>query len=102
MARKSVPQRFVFQCYEPDVNLTLSEHYPGTMLSNSSGVNGNLYPPTSEEMGIMQIPKATCIEACYVHLKAVQIWNHHAQDKSDIFYKLTAYFNGDWKSNSNI
>ncbi|KAK0461442.1 hypothetical protein IW261DRAFT_1614365 [Armillaria novae-zelandiae] len=143
-----------------ELEITLSEHYPGTMLSNSSWVNGNLYQPTSEEMGIMRIPKATRIEACMqpfnhhldnkqkqsflaqllgtskavlplhttseqklfselmkncsdftsttgnVHPKAVQIWNRHAQDKSDIFYKLseqlTAYFNGDWKSNSNI
>ncbi|KAK0504943.1 hypothetical protein EDD18DRAFT_1060502 [Armillaria luteobubalina] len=143
-----------------ELEITLSEHYPGTMLSNSSWVNGNLYQPTSEEMGIMRIPEATCIEACMqpfnhnldskqkqgflaqllgtskavlplhtaseqklfselmkncsdftsttdnVHPKAVQIWNRHAQDKSDIFYKLseqlTAYFNGNWKSNSNI
>ncbi|KAF8996470.1 hypothetical protein BDZ89DRAFT_1149037 [Hymenopellis radicata] len=141
-----------------ELEITLSERYPNTSPGNPSWINGNLYQPTTEQMGIMRIPDAVRSQAFMqpfnpnlhnkqkqsflarlqgtkkavlplhtagerqlfselmktcedftsttgtVSSKAVQIWNSRAEDKPDVFYKLseqlTAYYNGDWKSNS--
>ncbi|KAF8996471.1 hypothetical protein BDZ89DRAFT_1149038 [Hymenopellis radicata] len=105
-----------------ELEITLSERYPNTSPGNPSWINGNLYQPTTEQMGIMRIPDAQkqSFLARLQGTKKAVLPLHTAGERqlfselmktcedftstTDVFYKLseqlTAYYNGDWKSNS--